>query len=117
MYFNPNGLHTDITFQLTADTSCDTAHWPMLAESLGFEYCSEELQIQTSTQTEPPVYETAPPAVTAPPEEVIQLGEKTCSDVVWDGKYLIFKTFLMFFKSLALGKLRMVSSKIKSQSI
>ena len=115
MYFNPNGLHTDLTFQLTADTSCDTAHWPMLAESLEFEYCSEELQLETSTVM---IYETAPPAVTAPPEEVIQLGEKTCNPVVWDGKYFLVKTFLMNFQSLAHGKTRkMVFSRIKFQSI
>merc|ERR1719277_230410 len=84
MYFNPNGLHTDLTFQLTAvDQPCILAHWPYMAENLGFQYCSMELVPVTEPATVPPVYETAPPAATAPPEPVIELGVRTCNPVLW----------------------------------
>jgi len=78
--FNPNGLHTDITFHVTYDQECDSMDEDT-ASSLSFDYCSSDpIATTTVAATAAPTAATTAASTEAP----LVLGPEVCHTANYD---------------------------------
>jgi len=78
MYFNPNGLHSDITFHITYDQECDSMD-PETASNLSFDYCSSDPLAPVTTTAAATAANTEEPT-----EAPLLLGPEVCYTANYD---------------------------------